>query len=58
MTKIQVTMTQAKETKNTWKFAAEAPSVGKPPVSEVYIQKSHFNGQPVPRQILVTVEGQ
>lgn len=61
MQSIKVVMQWEKETKNTHKYSvlqpAAQPGLAKSPVSEVYVQKSHLQGQAAPKSITVTVEG-
>lgn len=61
MERITVIMQWEKETKNTHKYSVLQPAteagLTKSPVSEVYLQKSHLQGQPAPKTISVTVEG-
>jgi hypothetical protein len=53
MKPITVVMQWEKETKNTQKYATLAKDS---PVKEVYVQKTHFEGQVRPQTVKVTVE--
>lgn len=56
MQQIEVKMGFERETKNKYRFSADKSVLPAPVVSEVYIDKRHFVGVSVPKQITVIVQ--
>jgi hypothetical protein len=49
---LEISMTQERETKGTWRFRSEEPDAA---VLLLYVRKDGFAGAPVPRKIVVTI---
>jgi hypothetical protein len=50
---ISVTLEQSKETKGTYRFDYPDPNAS---ITSIYVRKSAFGSEPVPKRIVLTVQ--